>query len=64
MRWKGLQFLRKLNSNNVESYGFKSIKCTPAIQKITYFENDLQQMIKNINFRQISKVFQENLKLT
>ena len=52
MRWKGLQFLRKLYSNNVES------------QKMTYFENDLQQMIKNTDFRQISKVFKENLKIT
>ena len=64
MRWKGLQFLRKLYSNNVESHGFKSIKCSPAIQKMTYFENDLQQMIKSIDFRQISKVFKENLKIT
>ena len=35
MRWKCLEFLGKLNSNNVESYGFKSAKCPPAIQEMT-----------------------------
>ena len=47
----------------VESYGFKSVKCSPAIQEMTDFENDLQQMIKSVEFRQIT-VFKENLKMT
>ena len=47
----------------VESYGFKSLKCSPAIQEMTDFENDLQQMIKSVEFRQIT-VFKENLKMT
>ena len=62
MRRKCLEFLRKLNSNNVESYGFKSVKCPPGIQEMTDFENDLQQMIKNVEFRQISNSFQGKLK--
>ena len=62
MRWKCLEFLGKLNSNNVESYGFKSVKCPPAIQEMTDFEDDLQQMIKNVEFRQISNSFQGKLK--
>ena len=53
----------KLNSNgNVESYGFKSVKCPPAIQEMTDFENDLQQIIENVEFRQISNNFQGKLK--
>ena len=27
MRWKCLEILGKLNSNNGESYGFKPVKC-------------------------------------
>ena len=62
MRWKCLEFLGKLNSNNIESYGFKLGKCLPAIQEMTDFENDLQQMIKSVEFRQICNSFQEKLK--
>ena len=51
MRWKCLDFLGKLNSNNVESYGFKSVKCPPAIQEMIDFENDLQQMIKGVELQ-------------
>ena len=40
MRWKCLEFLGKLNSNNVESYSFKLVKCPLAIQEMADFEND------------------------
>ena len=43
IRWEYLEFLGKVISNNLESYGFKSVKCPPAIQEMTDFENDLQQ---------------------
>ena len=62
MRQKFQEFLGKRNSNNVESYSFKSVKCPPAVQKMTDFENDSQQMIKSVEFRQIE--FRENLKMT
>ena len=61
MRWKCPEFLGKLNSNNVESYGFKPVKCPPAIQEMTDFENDLQQMIKSVEFRQIRNSFQNDV---
>ena len=62
MRRKCLEFRGKLNSNNVESYGFKSVKCPLAIQEMADFENGLQQMIKNVEFRQRSNSFQGKLK--
>ena len=62
MRWKCLECLGKLTSNNVKSYGFKSVKCSPSIQEMTDFENDLQQIIKSVKFRQISNSFQGKLK--
>ena len=61
MRWKCPEFLGKFNSNNVESYGFKPVKCPPAIQEMTDFENDLQQMIKSVEFRQIRNNFQNDV---
>ena len=60
MRWKCLEFVGKLNSNN-ESYGFKLGKCLQAIQGMTDFENDLQQMIKSVEFRQIRNSFQNDV---
>ena len=50
MKWKGLEFLQKLNSNNnTETYGFQSIRCPPAMKKLSNFENDLLLMIKRSN---------------
>ena len=39
-----------------------SWRISPAIQEMTDFENDLQQMIKNVEFRQITNNFQGKLK--
>ena len=63
MRWKCLEFFGKVKSKNVESYGFKLVKCPPPRTKeMTDFDNDLQQMIKSVEFRQINNSFQGKLK--
>ena len=47
MRWKCLEFLGELKIKNVESYGFKLVKCLPpTTQEMTDFDNDSQQIIK------------------
>ena len=61
IRWKCLEFLGKLNSNNFESYSLKSVKCPPAIQEMTDFGNELQDMIKGVEFTQICNSFQGKL---
>ena len=48
MIWEYFRFLAKLNINNVENYGFKSVKCPPVFQKLADLGNDLQQMIKKV----------------
>ena len=62
VRWKCLEFFGKLNRNNVESLGFKSVKCQTAIKKMTDFENNLQQMINSVEVREIRNSFQGKLK--
>ena len=62
MRGKCLEFLGKLNRNNVESPGFKSVKCPTAIKKMTDFEDELQQMINSVEVREICYSFQGKLK--
>ena len=46
MRGKALQFQRKLESNNKETYCFKSRKCPNDIDELSKFEDDLMLMIK------------------
>ena len=41
MRWKALQFLRKLEENNKETYGFKSGICLQSVDELNKFEEDL-----------------------
>ena len=63
MWWKCLEFLGKLSSNiSKESFGFKSLKCPPAVEQMADFELDLMNIIKNLEFRKVSNVFQEQLK--
>ena len=55
MRWKALQFLGKLKTQQKESYWFRSRKCPPVVEK------DLRLMIKNIKFRKVNNEFKTEL---
>ena len=44
MRWKALQFLGKIGSNEKEIFGFKSRKCLPSVDELAEFESDLLMM--------------------
>ena len=58
MWWKCLEFLGKLSSNiSKESFGFKSLKCPPAVEQMADFELDLMNIIKNLEFRKVNNVF-------
>ena len=59
MRWKCVEFLGKLSSNvSKEYYGFKSLKCPPAVEQMADFEIDLVNMIKNPpEFSKVNNVF-------
>ena len=61
MRWKALQFLGKLKTQEKESYALRSRKCPPAVDKLAAFEEDLRLMIKNIKFRKVNNEFQTKL---
>ena len=43
------------------SYGFASSKCSSTADKLSAFESDLLMMIKNVEFREITDVFQAKL---
>ena len=64
MRWEILEFLGKLlsDNNNNQIFGFQSIKCPPAVNKLADFEKEMMLMVKNIQFPKINNNFQQKLK--
>ena len=61
MRQKALQFLGKLESNEKQTFDFKSTKCPTAMDELGPFESVLQRMITNIEFRPIRNKFLSKL---
>ena len=61
MRWKTLQFLGKLDNTVQENYGFKTRICSPYVEELTDFENDMIYMVRNIKFRNANNSFQTKL---
>ena len=58
MRWKSLEFFNKLSSGEIETCGFPSNECPSIVDELSGFESDLLMMIKNIEFRKITDMFQ------
>ena len=61
MRWKAIHFLNKLDQSDNETYGFKTRKCPKPVAEMAPFENELMDMIKNLEFRNVNSNFQRQL---
>ena len=46
MRWKALAFFGKLKTQQKESYGFCTRKCSPAVEELAVFEENLRLTMK------------------
>ena len=62
MRWKALEFIGKLDSNERETFGFTSYKCPPTVEQLANFESDLFLLVKNIEYRPARSTFQHKVK--
>ena len=67
MRWKAIHFnnnnsIDNSKEENTEWYGLKSPYSPRQVKELIPFENDLVELIRNIKFRKIRNIFQENLK--
>ena len=62
IRWKALELLGKLGSNERETFGFKSHKCLPPVNELAEFESDLLTMVHNIESRLVRNNFMSKLK--
>ena len=60
MRCKAL-FLEN-ESESTFIYGFKTRKCPPQHKDLMEFEDDLQKMISNVQFRRVKNDYQNRLK--
>ena len=49
--WKALEFLRKLEENNKETYGFKSQIFLKSVGELSKFKEDLMFMVKNVEVK-------------
>jgi len=62
MRWKALQFQGKLPPSDKVTYGFRSKRCPPIVKELRKFEEDLMNIIKNIEFREVNNDFQNKMR--
>ena len=62
MRCKAL-FLEN-ESESTFIYGFKTRKCPPQHKDLMEFEDDLQKMISNVQFRRVKNDFKTDLRMT
>ena len=62
IRWKALEFLGKLGSNEKETSAFKSHNCPPSVNELAEFESYLLTMVHNIEFRLVRNNFLSKLK--
>ena len=62
IRWKALEFLGKVGSNEKETFVFKSGKCPLSVDELAEFESHLSTMVHNIEFRPASNSLFSKLK--
>ena len=60
--WKALFFEKPSVKQSHPNFGFKSSKTPPQSQHLNAFENDLYDMIKNIEFKNVPNQFQQQLR--
>ena len=49
MRWKALEFPGKLDLRKKGTFGFKSHKCLPSVDKLAGFQSKLLMTVHNPN---------------
>ena len=59
LRWKVIFFLNPQYSQKKETFGFKSNAVPDPVTELKPFEDDLVDMVKNIEFRNVNNNFQK-----
>ena len=58
IRWKALQFLKKLDNFGKKNYDLKTRKCPPCVDELVDFNIDMMKLIKKIEFKKVKCTFQ------
>ena len=64
LRWETYQFRkenRENNSDQFKSFGFKTVATPPQNEDLNAFENDMNDMIRNVEFTNIRNEFLDHL---
>ena len=64
LRWKTYQFRkekRENNSDQCKSFRFKTVATLPQNEDLNAFENDMNDMIRNVEFTNIRNEFLDHL---
>ena len=59
MRWEALAFFGKLKSSDKDSYSFKTVNCPSSVKELVAFENDVMNVIKNLEFKELIANFNQ-----
>ena len=62
LRWKGYLFEHPCDNTINDNFGFKSNKTPPQNEHLNPFENDIYELVKNIEFKNVKNKFQNKLK--
>ena len=62
LRWKIIFFLNPYNSKKKETFGFKTTNVPKPVPELEAFENDMLEMVKKIEYRNVNNKFQNELK--
>ena len=63
IRWKAFSYEKSDNTPEtiVDNFGFKLVRTPPKNEHINAFETELNDMVRNIEFKRVSSEFQSNL---
>ena len=62
LRWKAYFFEHPCDNTTNDNFGFKSNKTPPQNEHLNPFENDIYELVKNIEFKNVKSEFQNKLK--
>ena len=61
MRWALIHFKSKCAGKQKETYGFKTAKSPDQQGELIRFENDMQDLLRDIKFKRHQREFQKKL---
>ena len=62
MRFRAWHFLNPSNTEPLNTFGFRTAKQPPKIEEMKMFESEIFQLIRKIEFKNVTSQFQDQMK--